>query len=63
MMKMKEAASEFLALQRIAVTGSRETSRGTGATLSTNGSGTVAMRCSQSTPTPTQSRATPAIRT
>jgi hypothetical protein len=63
MQSSKEAASEFLANKRVAVTGVSRTPK-------THGSNTVykrlrdpAMTSSRSTPTPTPSRVTPRTRT
>ena len=58
---VKQAAAEFLANKRIAVTGVSRNPRGaTAATSSTGGSGSAAMRSLPSIPTPTAWRATAA---
>ena len=61
MQTMKEAASEFLAHHRIAVTGVSRSPRTTDPTPCTSVCGTGGTTCSRSIPTPTRSRVTPAI--
>jgi hypothetical protein len=60
---VKEAASEFLANKRIAVTGVSRTSQGHGGNVVTNACGSVATRCSRLIRTQTRSKATSASTT